>query len=393
MAQWVVVVPRHRARRLGLLVALSTAAAACGSNDDTPGGTHFPDTGLVFDSGHVPFDSGGDVHVSDVGPDAGPDTGHDTSFGDTSGGDTSGGEDSTVVLDTHDFDDVDIAFPDGTPDSVITFDTGPDDTGGADTADTADAPDASPSIVPVGAPCTSDTDCDPTGAHVGVCSKNLNPPDPTDPEPVCVARACTIPSSGAITRCGVADVGLCVLGGTENECFPACTFNAGSTSPPTGCLGKDGCNYFGYTGSGGTLQGVGYCSGGCTADADCTGGGVCQIADGICVATLTPYTKTLGDTCSGGECPCVIDPTSLAGLCTRFCITGASSASPCPGGYTCEPGVPATDSGGGALFSSVPPGLVGSCFKTCTTNADCASLGGHCVGNSATGSKSCRPGP
>ena len=361
----------RRSRGFGLVFAVAAASGACGSKDDSPSGVHFPDSGVALDS-TVPFDSGSpiDSHV-DVSPD--------------------GPHDSGTV---HDSGTIDSGSSDVDLDTSIVFDTGPDDTGTSlDTADAVDEPDASPAIVPVGAPCTTDADCDPTGAHVGVCSSNLDPPDPTDPQPVCVARACAIPTSGAITRCGEADVGLCVLGGTENECFPACVFDAGSTSAPTGCLGKDGCNYFGYTGSGSTLQGVGYCSGGCTSDADCTGGGVCQIDDGICVATLTPYTKTLGDTCSGGECPCVIDPVSLAGLCTRFCITGASSASTCPGGYTCDPGVPATDSGGGALFPSVPPGLVGSCFKTCTADADCASLGGHCVGNSATGSKSCRPGP
>jgi hypothetical protein len=295
------------------------------------------------------------------------------------------------VVDTRGVD----TTPEGPADTSISFDTGPDETDAAiDASDgDGDAPDASPAIVPVGAPCTTDADCDPTGAHVGVCSSNLNPPDPTDPNPVCVARACSIPASGAITRCGVADVGLCVLGGTENECFPACVFDAGSTTAPTGCLGKDGCNYFGHTGSGSTLQGVGYCSGGCTADADCIGGGFCQIDDGICVATLTPYTKTLGDTCSGGECPCVIDPKTLDGLCTKFCITGSSVAT-CAAGFTCDPGVPATDLGTGtALFPSVPPGLVGSCFKTCTVDTDCTSLTGHCVGNSATGVKTCRPGP
>ena len=334
---------------------------------------------------------------------SGKDSPHIVGFGDSDVEDTRRDRDTGAPGDAL----VDAPFdarPDATSDGAfdVTIDTtpfdtavteafadAPEDVGDGDSGDTGDAgvdvPDASPAIVPVGAACSSDSTCDPTGAHVGVCSSSLYPPDSTDPDPFCVAKACALGAAGTVTRCGLADVGICVPGGSDNECFPACTFPTNGATAPTGCRGKDACNFYGtQTDSTGVVSGVGVCSGGCIADADCKSG-VCQREDGVCVATRVAYTKSLGDTCTGadGECPCVLSSATLTGYCTRFCLTGSTVAG-CATGFTCDPGLLASS------FSGVSPGLVGSCFKNCSTDADCTALSAYCATGAATGVRVCR---
>lgn len=322
----------------------------------------------------VAVDGTTDGTVSDAAVDGTVDALSDTGASD----DTSTVGDSTVKLDTGPWDTgavviTDAVIPDGIGDEFAT-DTGP-------------WPDASPTLVPINKPCTASAECDPTGAKVGICSNSYFPPDSLDPSPVCMALACESGAAGINKPCGLGGAGLCVGGGTAGRCLPGCSF--GSTGAATGCVGKNACRQYTWERVSGTVKGLGYCTGGCAADADCSAGQKCQKEDGYCVSTLVTYTKTLGATCtSSSECPCKLNGSTGLGYCVKFCKTGDATAT-CPSGFTCDPNLPASDATG-ALFSGVATGMSGTCYKNCTSDTECTPLGGHCEANTATGVKVCQ---
>lgn len=377
------------ARLLGVTSVASLAAftvafaVGCGGDDKPPGAVVPQDTGA--DTALTPDtstpdtnveDTGGDTTVVDTGADTGADAKTDTTVSDTATTpDVPAGTDVMYI-------------PDTLLDATKIEGGIPDVSGGSEVStDGTVAADASPALVPVGTACTTSSTCDPTGAGVGVCSNQLATPDTINPSPSCVAMACNGGADDVGKPCGLGGGGLCIAGGAEGQCMDGCTF--GSTGSASGCLGKTACRPYAWARVGGAAQGSGYCVGGCGADADCSAGQRCQTESGYCVATLTTYGKTLGASCtSSSECPCRINAGSGLGYCVKACKTGDSVAS-CPSGFTCDPGLPATDTGG-ALFTGVPSGLTGTCWKNCTSDAECTPLGGHCEANVATGQKVCR---
>ncbi|MBI2392853.1 MAG: hypothetical protein HYV09_24930 [Deltaproteobacteria bacterium] len=366
---------------IGSVASLAMFTVACGGDDKPPGAVVTQDTGADT---ALPPDTEGDTSTPDTG---------DTTVGDTTVVDTGAdAKTDTTVTDTATEPDV----PLGTdamfiPDTLLDatkIEGGVPDAGGDEVfGDSTVGPDASSALVPVGTACTTSAACDPTGAGVGICSSQFAPPDTLDPSPSCMALACEGGSADVGKSCGLGGAGLCIPGGAKGHCLDKCTF--GSTGAASGCLGKTGCRPWSWTRVGGGVTGTGYCSAGCGADADCSAGQKCQTESGYCVATVTTYPKAVGATCTASsECACRINALSGLGYCVKACKTGDATAG-CPTGFTCDPGLPATDTGG-ALFSGVPSGLLGICWKNCTTDAECTPLGGHCESNTATGVKVCR---
>ena len=288
--------------------------------------------------------------------------------------------DSTPATDTFDATADDTAPRDSGIDTAVD-DTAPLDTTGDSTVDSiADTAEAPPPLGTTGLACTSDAVCDPAATGRAICSSNLYPPDTTDPNPVCVGTECPASTSGAIVHCDGAR-GLCLDDGAAGTCSPICTYGT-SGGAATGCVGKDACNPYGVEAVSGGKKGIGFCSGGCAADADCTAGDHCQKEFGDCVKTLTVFPKRLGDACNdGGQCQCAIDATGN-GYCVSFCKVADPTAT-CPSGFTCDPGLLKPD------FTAVPSGVAGVCLKNCTGDADCTALHATCDAQGATGVKVC----
>jgi hypothetical protein len=142
-----------------------------------------------------------------------------------------------------------------------------------------------------------------------------------------------------------------------------------------GCVGKDACNLAGYGVSGTTVQGVGLCLGGCAADTDCGGGEKCDIPTGLCLKTVTPPTKNLGDGCTNKDtptpCNCIFNNSSGLGFCSQFCtVPAAGAANPCPTGWFCETQEPLTlidptTDASVTGFTTENVGLAGFCVPSC----------------------------
>jgi len=158
-------------------------------------------------------------------------------------------------------------------------------------------------------------------------------------------------------------------------CLPACSFK-GDGSAPTGCVGKDTCNAIGFDATTSPPTGVGYCWGGCAADTDCATGEKCDTTTGLCLKTVTPPTKALGDGCTMTEanmspppCNCVYNPMSGLGFCTEVCTVGGTQ---CPTGWFCEAQEPTTLTGANdasvAGFTMQNMGLGGFCVPSCTVD-------------------------
>ena len=170
-------------------------------------------------------------------------------------------------------------------------------------------------------------------------------------------------------------------------CLPKCLFGPNFSAPggtPMGCQGKDTCNGAAFaTDNTGAIVGVGYCFGGCVADADCPAGSRCQTDEAICVTSPVTRTKAVGQACSSTDatnnvCNCDFGAATGMGICTQSCIVGGAT---CPAGYACDSGetktVPglAPDGGVAQGFSQQTPGLAGTCRPTC------ASAGASCPPN------------
>jgi hypothetical protein len=240
--------------------------------------------------------------------------------------------------------------------------------------------------------CQSDLDCEPAGGPgVNTCSLTTFS-EAIFPTAVCIQKSCDPGTDGATHFCDGPDApsspGVCVnLGGTPPTglCLPTCLF-ASDGSAAVGCQANDACVLYDFGtlavapagGAGTTLIGVGYCFGGCTKDADCPTGNLCQVNEGICVKSVAAPTKTIGTACTAADngssasaatCDCFLNSSTMKGACSQFCLVG-STADPCPSGYVCDALEPTelTDQAGASMpgFPTQNAGLAGSCVATCT---------------------------
>ena len=245
-----------------------------------------------------------------------------------------------------------------------------------------------------GKACTTSAECDVLLDGVQRCAADSFTSGSLYPTPICFGTSCALPDPTKVTYCD-GTAGFCLASGTTNICLPACSFD-GSGGAPSGCVGKDVCNFYAYNP---TPSGFGYCFGGCTSDADCTGGNVCQTETGTCLKTKVSYSLTIGTACtkadagsatSPAKCDCIYATASGKGYCTQFCTMGSAT---CPAGFTCDASLPKVDPVTKApLFSSAPSGLAGSCLMNCTADADCTAFGGYCEEMAGTGQKTCQIG-
>ena len=362
-----------------VLVGFASLAMACGSStgggdtsssrdtgfsidtapsDDT--GSTTDDTGTTKDSGKTDTGSAADTAVTDSG-----------TVVDTGTAADSGSVDTGTVADTGTA--VDTAVDDtGAAVDTAVADTGTADTGVIDTAVAADSDGGPAPENTVGNTCTTDLECDPLGTRANRCTATSPFTKGTlEPTPVCIGLSCDPGTGTTVVTCDNSR-GVCLSTGTPGSgvCLPGCTFD-NSTAAPVGCQGLDACNVYAFgTPAGGTLVGVGFCFGGCAADADCTGGDKCQVESGLCVKTPVTYAKAVGDACTTADtgvatgCECLASATTTNGYCSTFCRVGDTTCGAF-GTYVCSAALPSTD------FTSTPVGMAGNCLKTCATAADC----------------------
>ncbi len=256
----------------------------------------------------------------------------------------------------------------------------------------------------VGMPCQMSADCEPPGGvGVNVCSNAAFPGGPFWPTAVCLLMHCDPVGSGgggSLQYCdGPASdptsPGVCLPTTSPAQpgmgiCLPRCELKLDG-SAPTGCRGKDVCNAAGLgTSASGDVVGVGYCFGGCTADADCPAGSQCQLDEGTCLTTLYSRTKMLGQGCTSADsastnhaCLCGYSAATNQGYCTQACIVGGAA---CPSGYVCSTGEALQLTGLGADGGTIPGfasqniGMAGLCRAVCHGSGD---AGGTCPPNSS----------
>jgi hypothetical protein len=273
------------------------------------------------------------------------------------------------------------------------FDVPPYDTGHVDVS----PPPPTGCEATVGKACTAAADCDPLGTGDGTCIAYAYP------TPVCIETSCD-PGDGtkivACDNCDGIDRGVCLSEGSGGGiCLPACSF-ADDGAAAKGCVGKDACVPFGWTTTSPPITGIGYCYGGCFADADCPTGTRCQIEQGTCVKTLTSFAKKPGDACTYKttpsavqDCNCYASYATNKGYCSSFCEPGDSTHA-CPGALKCTGGLPTACASGSPLFTKTPSGLYGYCLLPCVADADCKDPSGADIASacrSTTDGKFCMP--
>ena len=244
-----------------------------------------------------------------------------------------------------------------------------------------------------GQPCTSNADC------------NGNACELTDPTPVCVVPGpssdaagpnCDPGDDGTLHFCDGSTLASSMVGPAaiclpfdnppqtgRGRCLQGCTF-ATDGSPAGGCTGNNACNpwnnlYLQDT-TDNDVVGLGYCGGGCMADADCQGPSKkCQIETGLCTSTLTTYPENPGDVCDvsptegfSTQCNCLVDQAG-SGFCVQACVIGA--AEKCPAGTVCDALEPnqfddGTTGAPIAGFTKQNIGLAGACLPKCDLDAD-----------------------
>ena len=253
-----------------------------------------------------------------------------------------------------------------------------------------------------GRACSSNADCDVTGDGINQCSEAYFAAGSLYPTPVCIGTECDPGTDSTKLMSCDGNTGWCLDYGTYRRCYAQCQFSLTDGATPTGCVGKDVCQWLGTsTDASGGKHGVGDCFGGCIADGDCPTGEVCQREYGECVKPAKKWSATLplGSPCTVADrgtatisprCDCWLDPKVGKGYCSTFCRMGDSGG--CPLGFTCDAQLPATDSTGAPEFTAAPRGLAGACLKNCTTDSDCTSLGGYCDQRVGTGRKTCQFG-
>ncbi len=216
-----------------------------------------------------------------------------------------------------------------------------------------------PAPPPVGGPCSSDSDCNPSSFGENQCSLGAFGLNPILPTPVCIDTVSCGLDTSTIETCG-SGTGVCA----GSVCWPKCTFGVDGAAP-AGCLGKNACAAIG--------KNIGFCFAACAVDADCPTGSGCQPESGWCVERPVSFTKALGEPCTAADdsvtCHCVVGPDEDAGgYCTTICRAGMTA---CPTGFTCDVRLPAAE------YPRVPLGLLGHCAKNCTSDTDCPA--GTCV--------------
>jgi len=236
-----------------------------------------------------------------------------------------------------------------------------------------------------GKPCTSNAECDVTGEGVNVCSDTHFSYGTLWPDPICIGRTCEL---GAFYCDG--GKGVCT---TQDGllCLPVCNFR-GDGVRITECTGRSSCSYVKLGKDTKGAFGVGFCKPACTADDQCKRGDKCQRETGVCMTTVRTYTKVVGDPCNGGStaCRCNVNAPMDTGYCTSSCVVGDTAA--CPAGFVCHSGLRRLDPADGSeLFALDPPGLGGTCARTCTKDSDCAAYGPKFRCEDRTSGKVCLP--
>lgn len=301
-------------------------------------------------------------------------------------------EDTTVVVDDTGTIDSSVPLDTGTPfDTSTPFDSKPPPFDSKPPLDSG-LPGTDKTT---GKVCTSDDDCDVTGAGTNICTEGAFGGDSLYPTSVCIGRECD-PGFGDVAKFCDGDLGVCLPVTGGGICLPHCKFGD-STAAPTGCAGKNKCNPYTYgKDMSGAVLGVGYCFGGCRADADCPTGNKCQVEDGLCVKTVDVYTKTIGTACTDADakapakCNCLYTSVEKKGYCTTACYAGETT---CATGYTCDPGLPRVAlRPDDIVFTKIPTGMAGYCLKNCATDAECAPLAAYCDERAGTGKKTCQVG-
>ena len=249
-----------------------------------------------------------------------------------------------------------------------------------------------------GKACTDDATCDtPCETGAAFCSPTGFTSGSLYPTPTCFSADCDPGDGTKIVGCD-GDTGVCLSTGSGGICLPACSFDDSATAP-TGCIGKNKCNPYGWGTDSTTMKtvGVGYCFGGCTADADCPAGNKCQKEDGLCIKAPVTYTKTPGTACTDADakapakCNCLYTTAAKAGYCANSCYFGETT---CDAGFACDTNLPKTKiMPDDVVFTSAPKGMAGYCLKKCTTDADCTGLNAYCDESAGmAGQKTCQIG-
>ena len=265
--------------------------------------------------------------------------------------------------------------------------------------------------------CASNADCKSVnGPGINRCSvSGYFNGGPINPSPVCLSPvACNLGDGSTVQFCDSADPtdpnspGVCLptqMGttGMNGQCFPKCVIPPDGTAPQ-GCQGKDACNAFAWgLDSNNQPLAIGFCVGGCTADADCPAGSMCQKDQGICLTALKTPTKRLGQTCSANDvssttgygCNCFMNQMTMLGYCSQACLVGPNSPQPCPAGFICDSQLPAQIKGANDAavtgFTQQNLGLAGYCLQgcgpgdagqSCPTTASCSTqdtAGADCI--------------
>ncbi|MBI2396045.1 MAG: hypothetical protein HYV09_41160 [Deltaproteobacteria bacterium] len=274
-------------------------------------------------------------------------------------------------------------------------DTGVADTGTPDTGSTGGDHGGT-----TGKPCSTNDECDVTGDGVNMCSIDWYALGSLYPDPVCFGTECAPPEPGSIAACDDGK-GWCIdYESGVTRCFAQCHFDTDRETAATGCIGKNACNFHGWTkDEGGPWRGTGYCFGGCTADADCPSGHKCQTEWGECVLKAKHWvaTKAVGEPCTSADrgtstkpptCSCWMSISLGKGYCTEFCKVGDSPSS-CPDGFTCDALLPDSEP---APFTAAAKGLAGVCTKNCTDDSECVALGAYCERGAGMPRKTCQFG-
>ncbi len=213
------------------------------------------------------------------------------------------------------------------------------------------------------------------------------------PTPVCISDDCALPSAGVPT-CGKGQ-GLCYQPflNAKPYCLPLCTYEDGAS--PVGCFGADTCDIRYVDLSSGAPVGYGVCYFGCTRNADCGSGLVCQIDYGACVTSLNQFAAP-GTPCDADQdgvlCNCLwSSDNGFRGYCSYACDVGAPNS--CPTGFVCDGELPADVDGFPGFREPPGAGLRGHCLQNCQTDTDCASVNAFCYASGGMTQATCHPSP
>lgn len=212
------------------------------------------------------------------------------------------------------------------------------------------------------APCETDAQCEVLGEGAFCRLSTLGPAGGYCTRPCEDRTPCD--AFGAHHHC------LTFEGEDQAICVPACRNGADCPRAGYTCFGEV------------PPSGDGYCASVCRSDAECGGGAVCNLDSGLCQApplpTLAPFNAECGSDadCNSDFCVEEVDAAGtpsgwVLGGCLAPCILPAGfntdtfysgdtlPTAGCPGGGTC---IPANGDAEGDL---------GSCYPSCTADADC----------------------